>query len=72
MSLTLSDVTHLGTGIAAVLGVLVLHQVMPFLLTPATVLGPAAVMVLIGALGAALSVRRITSVDPLTALGSAR
>ncbi|MER6384530.1 hypothetical protein ABT274_32240 [Streptomyces sp. NPDC001127] len=72
MSLTLSDVTHLGTGIAAVLGVLVLDQVVPFLLTPATVLGPAAVMVLIGALGAALSVRRITSVDPLTALGSAR
>ncbi|WP_369367168.1 ABC transporter permease [Streptomyces sp. CG4] len=64
--------TLLGTGIAAVLGVLVLDQVVPFLLTPATVLGPAAVMVLMGALGAALSVRRITSVDPLTALGSAR
>jgi putative ABC transport system permease protein len=44
----------------------------PFLLTPATILGPAAVMIALGALGAALSIRRITSVDPLTALGSTR
>lgn len=44
----------------------------PFVLTPATVLVPAAVMVLLGGLGAGLAVRRITSVDPLTALGSAR
>ncbi|MFJ9197687.1 ABC transporter permease [Streptomyces flaveolus] len=44
----------------------------PFVLAPATVLVPAAVMILLGGLGAALAVRRITSVDPLTALGSAR
>ncbi|MGQ5637811.1 MULTISPECIES: ABC transporter permease [unclassified Streptomyces] len=64
--------TLLGTGIAAALGALVAGSAVPFLLTPATVLLPATVMVLLGALGAALSIRRITSVDPLTALGSAR
>ncbi len=64
--------TLLGTGIAAALGAAVAGSAVPFLLTPATVLLPAAVMILLGALGAALSIRRITSVDPLTALGSAR
>nr|WP_203698204.1 ABC transporter permease [Streptomyces rubrogriseus] len=64
--------TLLGTGAAAALGALAAGSSVPFLLTPATVLLPAAVMVLLGALGAALSIRRITSVDPLTALGSAR
>ncbi|MFI7444669.1 ABC transporter permease [Nonomuraea indica] len=64
--------TLIGTGIAAGLGALVLGTSVPFLLTPATVLLPAAVMIALGALGAALSIRRITSVDPLTALGSAR
>ncbi|MEU1879770.1 ABC transporter permease [Streptosporangium sp. NPDC020072] len=64
--------TLLGTGIAVALGALVSGSAVPFLLTPATVLIPAAVIILLGALGAALSIRRITSVDPLTALGSAR
>ncbi|MFI1092526.1 ABC transporter permease [Streptomyces sp. NPDC020917] len=64
--------TLVGTGIAAGLGELVAGSAVPFLLTPATMLVPAAVMILLGALGAALSLRRITSVDPLTALGSAR
>ncbi|MBQ0984887.1 ABC transporter permease [Streptomyces sp. F63] len=64
--------TLLGTGIAAAVGALVAGSAVPFLLTPTTVLLPAAVMILLGALGAALSIRRITSVDPLTALGSAR
>ncbi|MFD6730638.1 ABC transporter permease [Micromonospora aurantiaca] len=64
--------TLLGTGIAAALGALVAGSAVPFVLTPVTVLLPAAVMVVLGALGAALAIRRITSVDPLTALGSAR
>ncbi|MER6633579.1 ABC transporter permease [Streptomyces sp. NPDC000987] len=64
--------TLIGTGLAAALGALVSGSDVPFLLTPTTVLVPAAVIVLLGALGAALSIRRITSVDPLTALGSAR
>ncbi|WP_018680483.1 ABC transporter permease [Actinokineospora enzanensis] len=63
--------TAIGTAAAVGLGTLVGGSV-PFLLTPATVLTPAAVMVLLGALGAALSIRRIAAVDPLTALGSAR
>ncbi|MEV8553778.1 FtsX-like permease family protein [Streptomyces glaucescens] len=64
--------TLTGTGIAAALGTFVAGSSVPFLLTPATVLLPAAVIILLGALGAALAIRRITSVDPLTALGSAR
>ncbi|MFE7351624.1 ABC transporter permease [Streptomyces sp. NPDC057543] len=64
--------TLLGTGLAVAVGAAVSGSSVPFLLTPATVLVPAAVMILLGALGAALSIRRITSVDPLTALGSAR
>ncbi|WP_405459329.1 ABC transporter permease [Streptomyces sp. NBC_00101] len=64
--------TLIGTGIAAALGALVSGSAVPFLLTPATVLVPALVIIVLGALGAALSIRRITSVDPLTALGSVR
>ncbi|MFI5620955.1 ABC transporter permease [Streptomyces sp. NPDC051567] len=64
--------TGLGTALAAVLGAVISGGDVPFVLDPATVLLPAAVMILLGALGAALSVRRITAVDPLTALGSAR
>ncbi|CAM5542886.1 hypothetical protein SMICM304S_08315 [Streptomyces microflavus] len=44
----------------------------PFVLDAATVLGPAVIMIALGAFGAALSIRRITAVDPLIALGSAR
>ncbi|MEV0399004.1 FtsX-like permease family protein [Actinoallomurus sp. NPDC050550] len=64
--------TLVGTAIAVALGAVVAGSAVPFILTPATILLPATVMILLGALGAALSVRRITSVDPLTALGSAR
>ncbi|MFF9602390.1 ABC transporter permease [Streptomyces sp. NPDC014684] len=64
--------TLAGTGLAAAVGALVAGSDVPFLLSPGTVLVPAAVMVLLGTLGAGLSIRRITSVDPLTALGSAR
>ncbi|MFI1323712.1 FtsX-like permease family protein [Streptomyces sp. WAC04189] len=64
--------TLIGTGTAAALGALMADSAVPFLLTPGTVLIPAAVIILLGALGAALAIRRITSVDPLTALGSAR
>ncbi|MEU5840376.1 ABC transporter permease [Rhodococcus sp. NPDC047139] len=63
--------TALGTLLAASVGAAVSGAV-PFVLTPATILTPAAVMIVLGSLGAALAVRRITSVDPLTALGSAR
>lgn len=64
--------TGLGTAIAAGLGALISGGDVPFVLDTATVLAPAAIMIVLGALGAALSIRRITAVDPLTALGSAR
>lgn len=64
--------TLLGTGLAAGVGALVSGGNVPFVLEPLTVLGPAAVMIALGVVGAALSIRRITAVDPLTALGSAR
>lgn len=64
--------TGLGTALAASFGALISGGEVPFVLDAATVLVPAAVMIVLGALGAALSIRRITAVDPLTALGSAR
>ncbi|MGW7330542.1 ABC transporter permease [Streptomyces sp. NPDC054840] len=64
--------TGLGTALAAGFGALISGGPVPFVLDAATVLVPAAIMILLGALGAALSIRRITAVDPLTALGSAR
>ncbi|MEU9103410.1 ABC transporter permease [Streptomyces xanthophaeus] len=64
--------TGLGTALAVASGALISGGDVPFVLDAATVLVPAGVMILLGALGAALSVRRITAVDPLTALGSAR
>ncbi|GAA3563686.1 ABC transporter permease [Amycolatopsis ultiminotia] len=64
--------TLAGTGLAAGIGAAITGSAVPFVLTPATVLVPAAVIILLGALGAALSIRRITSVDPLTALGTLR
>ncbi|MYX41968.1 ABC transporter permease, partial [Streptomyces sp. SID89] len=44
----------------------------PFVLDAPTLLVPAAVMTVLGTAGAALAVRRITAVDPLTALGGVR
>lgn len=64
--------TGLGTALAAGTGALVSGGSVPFVLDAATVLVPAAVTIVLGAAGAALSIRRITAVDPLTALGSAR
>ncbi|MFG3253567.1 ABC transporter permease [Streptomyces sp. NPDC048172] len=63
--------TAAGTGIAAGVGAAVSGTV-PFVLDAATVLVPAAVLIVLGVAGAALAIRRITAVDPLTALGSAR
>ncbi|MCF6506726.1 ABC transporter permease [Blastococcus sp. MG754426] len=63
--------TVAGTAIAVAAGAALGHAV-PFVLDLATVAVPALVMIALGVAGAALSIRRITSVDPLTALGSAR
>ncbi|MDR7302951.1 ABC transporter permease [Haloactinomyces albus] len=63
--------TAAGGAIAAGAGAAAAGTV-PFVLDLTTTVLPALVMVLLGAAGAALAVRRITTVDPLTALGSAR
>ncbi len=63
--------TGVGTAIAVGVGAAI-EQAVPFVLDVSTVLAPAAIMIAIGMGGAALAIRRITAVDPLTALGSAR
>ena len=63
--------TAAGTAIAITAGAL-LGSAVPFVLDLATVALPALITISLGLAGAALSIRRITSVDPLTALGSAR
>ncbi len=60
-----------GGAAAAGLGALAASS-MPFVLNAATFLAPIGAMVAVGAVGAAVSVRRITAVDPVTALGAAR
>lgn len=63
--------TVIGTALATLLGALIGGAV-PFVLDAATLLAPALVLIALGVVGAALSIRRITAVDPLTALGSVR
>ena len=63
--------TGLGTLVVVGLGA-VIGNVVPFMLSTTTVLVPFGALVVLGLAGAALAVRRVTSVDPLTALGSAR
>ncbi|MFE0734926.1 ABC transporter permease [Streptomyces sp. NPDC058855] len=70
--LMLTAGTLTGTALAVGAGALIAGGDVPFVLEPLTVLGPAAVITVLGILGAALSIRRITAVDPLAALGSAR
>ncbi|MEZ0093113.1 ABC transporter permease [Streptacidiphilus sp. EB129] len=61
-----------GAGVGLAGGALLRGGGMPFVLGAATVAVPVLAMVLLGLAGAALAVRRITSVDPLTALGANR
>lgn len=63
--------TAVGSAIALGLGIAI-QGVVPFDLNIATVLFPAGVLIILGIAGAALSIRRVTSVDPLKALGSAQ
>lgn len=60
-----------GIGLTALLGA-VAAGTLPFVLSPLTTLAPAAVMIALGLLGAAVSLRTVTSSEPLTALGSTR
>jgi putative ABC transport system permease protein len=56
-------------GAVGVLGGFAAAQAAPFLITPATTLLPVLGIVALGLAGAALAVRRVTTVDPLIALG---
>lgn len=60
-----------GVGIAAGLGLWVAGTV-PFVVSPATTLLPAALLVALGLAGAALSLRPVVTADPTTALGALR
>ena len=62
----------LGAAAGAAGGTLLRGSGTPFALDPATVAVPLAAMVVLGLAGAALAVRRIVTVDPLTALGASR
>lgn len=66
-------VTGVGLGAAIVWLVGgIARDAVPFVLDAGTIGLPLLALVLLGLVGAALAVRRVTSVDPLTALGSAR
>jgi FtsX-like permease family protein len=60
-----------GAALSTAVGVVAAHAV-PFELTVATVVLPLTVMTAAGLVGATASIRRITGVDPLAALGAAR
>lgn len=60
-----------GLGVVTLLGA-VAGTALPFMLSPVTTLLPGAIMIILGAAGAAFALRSITSADPLTALGSNR
>lgn len=60
-----------GIGLTAALGALA-GGALPFVLNPLTTLVPALAMIVLGLLGAAVSLRTVTKSDPLTALGSTR
>lgn len=63
--------TVIGTAAAAGIGALA-RTAVPFVLDLPTLLFPALVMIVLGLGGAAVALRSVTNVDPLTALGSAR
>ena len=67
--------TAIGAGLATAAGAVITAiagTAVPFQLDLSTALLPAGVMVLLGLAGTAASLRTVTTVDPLTALGSAR
>lgn len=61
----------IGTALVAAAGS-ALPGAVPFLLSPLTTLAPAALLILLGLVGAVVALRPVTSADPLTALGSNR
>lgn len=60
-----------GALVAAGVGLLA-RQNLPFVVDASTTMLPLALLVCVGLLGAAVALRRVTSVDPITALGATR
>ncbi|MFD8590486.1 ABC transporter permease [Streptomyces sp. NPDC059637] len=63
--------TAVGTGVGLALGSAMIGKV-PFSLTAAAVGTSSGLLIVLGVIGAVVAVRRITAVDPLTALGANR
>ncbi len=61
----------LGTALAASLGAAIQDSI-PFVVDLSTTVVPLVLLVVIGMLGAVVAIRRIATVDPITALGAAR
>lgn len=64
--------TAVGVGVGLLLGVSIAASPMPFALEPAPVALASGLLIVLGVVGAAVAVLRITRVDPLTALGGNR
>ncbi|GEK17559.1 ABC transporter permease [Cellulomonas persica] len=64
--------TAIGVGIGLLLGASISGTDMPFALEASPIVGASALLVVLGMVGAASAVTRITRVDPLTALGGNR
>lgn len=64
--------TAVGVGVGLLLGASLSASAMPFALEPVAVAVASAILVMLGLIGAAFGVLRITRVDPLTALGGNR
>jgi putative ABC transport system permease protein len=64
--------TLFGTGIALWLGQQFIESGNPFVLDPQTVLGSSSFLVVAGLIGSAISIRLITRIDPIIALGTER
>ena len=69
--IVLTAATAVGAAIGFGLGKLIEGGEVPFALDLATVLSAAAILIVSGAVGMLVGVRKVTSVDPIIALGAA-
>jgi putative ABC transport system permease protein len=61
-----------GTGGALWLGQRFIESGSPFVLDPATIISSSSLLIVAGIIGSALSVRLVTRIDPIIALGRER